>query len=63
MIPALETAGFFVAITAVLHFSTWAERWLASSARSVKERAPIAAPAIAGDFPEPSIEQATVRVA
>ena len=40
MIVALETAGFFVAIAAVLHFSSWAESWLAETAGLVKERAP-----------------------
>jgi hypothetical protein len=28
MIPAIETAGLFLAIATVLRFSTWAERWL-----------------------------------
>ena len=42
MIPTLETAGFFLAITAVLGFSTWAEGWLASSSRSGKVLPPAA---------------------
>lgn len=39
MIPALEAAGFFLAITAALQFSNWAEGWLSSTSRSKKERA------------------------
>jgi hypothetical protein len=33
MIPAMEIAGFFLAIGAVLRFSTWAEGWLAPVAQ------------------------------
>lgn len=40
MIPAIETAGFFLAITVLLQFSTWAEGWLASNPRSTKASAP-----------------------
>lgn len=32
MIPAVVTAGFFLAITVALQFSSWAEGWLASNA-------------------------------
>ena len=62
MIAALETAGFFVAIAAVLHFSSWAEGWLAATAGFVKERAAYAAPSVVRDFPKQGIEQESVRL-
>ena len=34
MFLALATAGFLVAIIALLSFSTWAEGWLSTSARA-----------------------------
>lgn|GEM_PF-6109326 len=43
MIPALVAVVFFVAVSAALHFSAWAEDWLAPSARSKTERMPEAA--------------------
>jgi len=39
MISGLETAGFFLAITLALRFSTWAEGWLTSSTERLDERA------------------------
>jgi len=39
MISGLETAGFFVAITLALRFSSWAERWITSPAEHVDKRA------------------------
>jgi hypothetical protein len=63
MIVALETAGFFVAIAAVLHFSSWAESWLAATAGHVKERAAYAEPSVVRDFPKQGTEQVSVRVA
>ena len=63
MLAALETAGFFVAIAAVLHFSSWAEGWLAQTAGLVKARTAYAAPSVVGDFPKQGSEQASVRVA
>ena len=62
MLLALETAGFFVVITAVLQFSSWAEGWLASTGR-VKERAAYSAPSVVRDFPQQDIERTAVRVA
>jgi len=35
----IETAVFFLTITAALQFSTWAEGWLTSNARPPLERA------------------------
>ena len=63
MIVALETAGFFVAIAAVLHFSSWAESWLAETAAPVKELAPHAEHSVVRDFPKQGTEQVSVRVA
>ena len=63
MLVALETAGFFVVIAAVLQFSSWAEGWLAPTARLVKERAGHDAPSVVRDFPKQGSEQASVRVA
>lgn len=63
MIPALETAGFFLAITAALRFSTWAEGWLASSARPNKERAPDTTSLAVRDFSEPGSQHEAVRAA
>ncbi len=62
MLAALETAGFFVAIAAVLHFSSWAEGWLAATAGR-KEHAVSAEPSVVRDFPKQGIEQVSVRVA
>jgi hypothetical protein len=63
MIPTLEAAGFFLAITAVLGFSTWAEGWLAPNGRSAKGRARASASSAVRDPSEPSIEHKTVRAA
>lgn len=63
MLVALETAGFFVAIAAVLHFSSWAEGWLAATAGLVKEHAASAEPSVVRDFPKQGIEEVSVRVA
>ena len=54
MIPALETAGFFLVITAVLQFSSWAEGWLTRSARPVKD----GAPSVARTIPERAVRTA-----
>ena len=50
MISVVGAAGFFVAIAALLSFSSWAEGWLAS-------------PVVARNFPEPIQEQKVVRAA
>ncbi len=63
MIPTLETAVFFLSITAVLGFSTWAEGWLASNSRSAKARPPDSASSAVRDLSEPSIGHKTVRAA
>ena len=63
MIPTVETAVFFLAITAVLGFSTWAEGWLAPGSRSAKGRARDSAASAVRDPSEPSIEHKTVRAA
>jgi hypothetical protein len=63
MIPTLETAVFFLAITAVLGFSTWAEGWLAPNSRSAKARAPDSPSSAVRDLSERSIEHETVRAA
>lgn len=36
MVSGVQIAGLFLAITAVLAFTAWAETWLASPAPSVK---------------------------
>jgi hypothetical protein len=63
MIPTLETAVFFLAITAVLGFSTWAEGWLASSGRSAKERSPDTASSAVRVFSETGKEHDAARAA
>jgi hypothetical protein len=50
MISALGAAGFFLAIAALLSFSSWAEGWLIS-------------PSVARNFPEPIDEKEEVRAA
>jgi hypothetical protein len=62
MIPAIETAGFFLVITAALRFSTWAEGWLTSPAR-VKARAPDATSPAAGDFAQATSDHEAVQAA
>ena len=56
MIPLLVTAVFFVAIVVALHFSMWAERWLASSAVRVEELMPEPTAPAASEFTDLSIE-------
>jgi hypothetical protein len=63
MIPTLEAAVFFLAITAVLGFSTWAEGWLAPNSRSATARAPGSASSAVRDLSERSIDHETVRAA
>jgi len=50
MIPAVETVGFFVAISVVLRFSSWAEGWLAARAELIPARTTEATPARTGDY-------------
>ena len=54
MIPAVETIGFFVAITVVLRFSSWAEGWLAGRVQPIKVRTTEAAPTSARDYELPA---------
>ena len=54
MIPALAGAGFFLAITAALQFSTWAEGWLASSPRPIRVRESNGTSAAAPESSEPT---------
>jgi len=37
MVPALQIAGLFLAITAVLSFTAWAEAWLTSAAAPINK--------------------------
>jgi len=39
MVPALQITGLFLAITAVLMFTVWAEAWLTSAALPINKRA------------------------
>jgi hypothetical protein len=61
MIPPLEIAGLFLAIAALLRFSTWAEEWLASKAVPI-ERSSEATPPIAHTFSESRDEHDAIRV-
>jgi hypothetical protein len=56
MIPLLVTAVFFVAIIAALHFSMWAEGWLASSAVRVEKLMPAPTAPAASEFTHLDIE-------
>jgi len=54
MTQALATAaGFFLAITVTLHFSTWAEDWLVRNARPIRVDASDALASAAGAASEP----------
>lgn len=57
----IEAASFFLAISAVLGFSTWAEGWLAASSR-ITQRSPDTTSAV-HDFLEPGAEPDAVRAA
>jgi hypothetical protein len=63
MIPTLETAVFFLAITALLGFSNWAEGWLASSSRSAKERPPGTTSLRVGELSQPGTAHEAIRAA
>lgn len=62
MIPVLEMTGFFLAITAALQFSSWAEAWLTPRTRSPNQRTPDSAALASNPFPLPSREVHAVRV-
>ena len=57
MIPILVTAVFFAAIIVALHFSMWAEGWLASSAVRVEELVPDPTAPVASEFTDLGVEQ------
>ena len=63
MIPALETAGFFLAIAAALRFSSWAEGWLSPNLQPIKERAPDAPSSVASEGYGPHIVQEPFKAA
>lgn len=50
MVPGLQIAGMFLAITAVLAFTTWAEAWLTSTAAPINRRPRSAEGSVAREF-------------
>lgn len=53
MVPGLQIAGLFLAITAALAFTAWAEAWLASTAGSITRSQPNAKPSVARALADP----------
>ena len=62
MIPILAMSGFFLAMTAALQFSSWAEAWLTPHARSSDQGSPHLTSLASVAFPLPRRATSAARV-
>ncbi|HEX9711566.1 MAG TPA: hypothetical protein VGB52_03310 [Actinomycetota bacterium] len=63
MVTGLQIAGLFLAITAALVFTAWAEAWLASAAAPINKRVPKPKGSIAREQPDRSDQRQAIRAA